>query len=59
MLPCHSPAQLAERLAVLLAEPALRQQLGQQGRRHMGPAGGSDALAALIETRLLSPLARG
>mgnify|MGYP006275623279 CR=1 FL=1 len=59
VLPCHSPAQLAERLAVLLAEPALRQQLGQQGRRHMGPAGGSDALAALIETRLLSPLARG
>ena len=59
VLPCHSPAQLAERLALLLAEPALRQQLGRQGRRHMGPAGGSAALAALIETRLLSPLARG
>ena len=53
VLPCHSPGELAERLALLLAEPGLRQQMGLRGRRHMGPAGGSAAIAALIAQRLL------
>ena len=54
VVPCRSPAQLAERLQVLLAQPGLRQQLGRQGQRHMGPAGGSAAIASLIVERLLA-----
>lgn len=50
---CHSGAQLAERLTLLLAEPLLRQQLGAIGQRRMGAAGGSEALAALVDQRLL------
>ena len=52
--PCRDASQLAERLQVLLASPELRRQLGRQGQRHMGPAGGSAAIAALIEARLLA-----
>jgi len=50
---CDSPAALAARLELLLREPALRRALGRIGRRRMGPAGGSEALAALVEERLL------
>ena len=50
---CDSPAALAARLKLLLREPALRAALGRIGRRRMGPAGGSEALAALVEERLL------
>jgi uncharacterized protein (TIGR03492 family) len=50
---CDSPAALAARLELLLREPALRLALGRIGRRRMGPAGGSEALAALVEERLL------
>jgi uncharacterized protein (TIGR03492 family) len=50
---CRSPRQLEQRLALLLQEPQLRAQLGAIGRRRMGPPGGSDALAALVEHRLL------
>ena len=53
VVPCHSGAQLAERLTLLLAEPLLRQQLGAIGQRRMGAAGGSEALAALVVQRLL------
>ena len=50
---CTSPAALARRLELLLREPLLRAELGRIGRRRMGPAGGSDALAALVEHCLL------
>ncbi len=53
VVPCRSGAQLAERLTLLLAEPLLRQQLGAIGQRRMGTAGGSEALAALVDQRLL------
>jgi hypothetical protein len=53
-VPCRDAAQLAARLDLLLGNPQLRHQLGSQGQRHMGPAGGSAALAALIEQRLLA-----
>ncbi len=54
VVPCRNAGQLAERLQVLLTSPELRCQLGRQGQRHMGPAGGSEAIAALIKTRLLA-----
>jgi uncharacterized protein (TIGR03492 family) len=54
VVPCRDASHLAERLQVLLASPELRRQLGRQGQRHMGPAGGSAALAALVEARLLA-----
>jgi len=50
---CDGPAALAARLELLLREPALRAALGRIGRRRMGPAGGSEALAALVQERLL------
>ena len=53
VLPCASPQEAAERLALLLREPALRHRLGRIGRRRMGGAGGSARLAALVEQRLL------
>ncbi|MBM5797903.1 MAG: sugar synthetase [Cyanobacteria bacterium M_surface_7_m2_040] len=53
VVPCHNGAQLAQRLQLLLADAALRHQLGAQGRRHMGAAGGSAAIAQLIAQRLL------
>jgi uncharacterized protein (TIGR03492 family) len=51
--PCRSGAELRRRLAALLADPEQRQQLGAIGRRRMGRAGGSAALAALVAHRLL------
>ena len=51
---CDGPDDLARRLELLLREPGLRQALGRIGRRRMGGAGGSEALAALIEARLLA-----
>ena len=53
VLPCRTPLQAAERLAVLLREPELRQRLGTIGRNRMGPAGGSERLATLVAQRLL------
>ena len=50
---CRTQAELAERLELLLHDPIRRQQLGAIGRRRMGQPGGSEALAALIEGRLL------
>ena len=50
---CASPQQLAQRLKLLLAELQLRAELGAIGRRRMGPAGGSAALARLLLQRLL------
>jgi uncharacterized protein (TIGR03492 family) len=56
---CSTPEQLARRVAVLLQTPQLRAELGRIGRQRMGPAGGSDALAALLVQRLLPPAAAG
>ena len=53
VLPCRTPLQAAERLAVWLRQPALRQRLGTIGRQRMGPAGGSERLAVLVAQRLL------
>ena len=50
---CLAPEVLAERLALLLGDATLRAQLGAIGRRRMGPPGGSEALAALVEQCLL------
>jgi uncharacterized protein (TIGR03492 family) len=50
---CRSPEQLRDRVGLLLRDGALRGQLGAIGRRRMGPAGGSDALARLLAERLL------
>ena len=50
---CCTPEALARRLGLLLQAPQLRAALGQTGRRRMGPPGGSEALAALLEQRLL------
>jgi hypothetical protein len=50
---CRSPAQLRDRLELLLVDSALRHQLGAIGRRRMGPPGGSEALANLVAERLL------
>jgi uncharacterized protein (TIGR03492 family) len=57
--PCHTAAELADRLRRLLDDPRLRRQLGGIGRRRMGPAGGSDAFAALVEERLLTETGAG
>ena len=51
---CDSPAALAQRLQLLLHQPDLRVAQGRMGRRRMGNPGGSDALAALVQERLLS-----
>jgi uncharacterized protein (TIGR03492 family) len=50
---CPSPQALAQRLELLLRDADLRRALGAIGRRRMGPPGGSEALAALVEQRLL------
>jgi hypothetical protein len=55
--PCHSSGELGQRLLELLADPRERQRLGRRGRLRMGPAGGSDRLAALISSRLLGEAA--
>jgi len=54
---CRTPEQLVQRLAVLLRDGPLRSELGRIGRRRMGPPGGSEALAGLIEQRLLQSAA--
>ncbi len=51
---CQTEAELADRLQQLLGDPERRQQLGAIGRRRMGPPGGSEALAALVEEQLLA-----
>jgi uncharacterized protein (TIGR03492 family) len=51
--PCRNEEELAARLGQLLADESERRRLGGIGRRRMGPSGGSDRLAALIEERLL------
>ena len=53
--PCRTPLELSARLAALLEDPGERQRLGAIGRERMGPAGGSERLAALIEAALLQP----
>jgi uncharacterized protein (TIGR03492 family) len=52
--PCHTPAELAQRLGRLLDDPPQRRRLGAIGQRRMGPAGGSEGLAALLQERLLA-----
>ncbi len=53
--PCRNGEELRARMVQLLADGSERRRLGAIGRRRMGPAGGSDRLAALIEERLLTP----
>jgi uncharacterized protein (TIGR03492 family) len=53
VLPCHTALELATRLTRLLEDAPERRRLGSIGRRRMGPAGGSERLAALIAERLL------
>jgi uncharacterized protein (TIGR03492 family) len=52
---CRTPQALAQALAQLLRDPQRRAALGRIGARRMGPAGGSEALALLLEQRLLRP----
>ncbi|TVS06853.1 MAG: sugar synthetase [Cyanobium sp. PLM2.Bin73] len=52
--PCHTPAELAHRLGRLLDDPPQRRRLGAIGQRRMGPAGGSEELAALLQEHLLA-----
>ncbi|MFZ4804222.1 MAG: lipid-A-disaccharide synthase-related protein [Synechococcus lacustris] len=52
---CNSPSELAKKLELLLAQPSLRAELGAIGKARMGPAGGSERIAALIQKRLLLP----
>jgi uncharacterized protein (TIGR03492 family) len=54
---CRTPEALAMRLALLLHDPQRRAALGRIGQRRMGGAGGSEALARLLEERLLRPAA--
>jgi hypothetical protein len=54
---CHTPQALAQGLEELLRDPQRRAALGRIGARRMGPAGGSEALAQLLEERLLRPAA--
>ena len=50
---CATPQALAARLELLLGDPALRARLGAIGRQRMGRPGGSEALAVLVEQRLV------
>jgi uncharacterized protein (TIGR03492 family) len=52
--PCHDPQELRQRLMALLDNERERSRLGRIGRRRMGPAGGSERLASLIRSRLLT-----
>jgi uncharacterized protein (TIGR03492 family) len=54
---CATAEALRERLLALLLDPRARELQGQPGRQRMGPAGGSAALAALIDQRVLAPAA--
>ncbi len=53
VIPCSSPAGLAERLNLLLRDRPLRNRLGAVGARRMGGPGGSLALADLIAKQLV------
>ena len=53
VLPCHTPRELGARLQLLLNEPELRRSLGRRGQHRMGAPGGSAAIAAFVEARLL------
>ena len=50
---CNSPGELAQKLELLLAQPQRRGELGAIGKARMGPPGGSERIAALIQSRLL------
>ena len=52
---CRTPQALVNALAQLLRDPQRRAALGRIGAQRMGPAGGSEALALLLEQRLLQP----
>jgi uncharacterized protein (TIGR03492 family) len=51
--PCRSPGELAAGLERLLGDAERRGQLGSIGRRRMGPAGGSERVAHLLQRHLL------
>lgn len=53
--PCGSPEEARARLLALLRDRQARDRLGRRGRGRMGPAGGSAALAAWVNERLLTP----
>ena len=57
--PCPSSADLSQKLMALLDDGARRRQLGAIGRHRMGPSGGSERLAELLQAHLLSPTGRG
>jgi len=57
--PCHSSADLAQQLIALLDDGARRRQLGAIGMGRMGPPGGSDRLAELVQDHLLAPKGPG
>jgi len=57
--PCHSSADLAQQLIALLDDGARRRQLGAIGMGRMGPPGGSDRLAELVQAHLLAPKGPG
>ncbi|MCX5950058.1 MAG: lipid-A-disaccharide synthase-related protein [Cyanobacteria bacterium] len=57
--PCHSSADLAQKLITLLDDGPRRRQLGAIGMGRMGPPGGSDRLAALVQAHLLAPTGPG
>ena len=50
---CPTAEALRRGIKLLLAEPAMRHQLGAIGQHRMGPAGGSAATAAWINRELL------
>ena len=49
---CASEQELGQRLAQLLKDPLLRQEMGRMGRQRMGPSGGSDAIARAVISQL-------
>ncbi len=54
VLPCRTSEIMAERLGLLLNDASLCRQLGNVGKRRMGPEGGSASLALLISRFLLA-----
>ncbi len=48
VIPCKSPKQMAQIIPVLLRQSKFRDSLSLVGKKRMGPAGGSKALAKLI-----------
>ena len=53
--PLPNALALRDRSVELLADPAACRQLGERGRRRMGPPGGSAALARRLNETLLAP----